>query len=198
MGKKRRDMLRAAAREAGIEKPLCAASTSSGNPCQSPPIRGGEVCWHHGGAAPQVRKKAQERLQKGVLPLLGLLYKLASDESVPPAVRLAAIRDWLDRAGITSKIEIEVDVPWKDIISGIVAEVEDESVVRAQHYMDRLPPAPREVEGYVDAEVVEGTEVVKYGPDVNAPRSPGDGGPALVPRPQATGPRIRQANVRAD
>ena len=42
----------------------CAAKTSSGHPCRQRPIRGGTVCYTHGGSAPQVRRKADERLVK--------------------------------------------------------------------------------------------------------------------------------------
>ena len=58
--------------------------------------------------------------------MLRRLAELASDETVPPAVRLAAIRDWLDRAGITSKIDVEITLGgWQDLIHGITSEVPD-------------------------------------------------------------------------
>ena len=44
------------------EIPRCTAKTSAGNPCKQRPIRGGTVCATHGGSAPQVRRKAEERL----------------------------------------------------------------------------------------------------------------------------------------
>jgi hypothetical protein len=39
-----------------------ATSKRSGKRCQGAPIHGGTVCWKHGGAAPQVRRRAAERL----------------------------------------------------------------------------------------------------------------------------------------
>lgn len=200
---------RARRRAAGLlpEPAKCSARTSKGNPCKNAPMNGTNVCRKHGGAAPQVRKKAQERLQLAVLPLLGHLYKMATDDgSLPPAVKLAAIRDMLDRAGITSKLEIEIDVPWRDIISGIVAEVDDDQIANAQQYTHRLHPLPpREVEDYVDAEVVEEdasaraeAERVKGRPAADWVRPPGSGAPMPVPERRPTGPRTRQADVRAD
>jgi hypothetical protein len=126
------------------------------------------------------------------------------DGSLPPAVKLAAIRDMLDRAGITSKLEIEIDMPWKDIlISGIVAEVDEGQVASAQQYMNRLTLPPREVEDYVDAEVVDDdrharaeAERIKGRPATEWVRPPGT--PAPVPERQPSGPRSRQADVRAD
>lgn len=62
---------------------------------------------------------------EGVLPLLAKLYQLATDEKVPPAVRLAAIKDWLDRAGLNAKTTIELDLPWQQLLSGIVATTDE-------------------------------------------------------------------------
>ena len=115
-------------RELGLlpEPVKCSARTRTGNPCSRSPIKGGTVCASHGGRAPQVKRKAQERLLKEVPAMLRRLAELASDETVPPAVRLAAIRDWLDRAGITSKIDVEITLGgWQDLIHGITSEVPD-------------------------------------------------------------------------
>lgn len=43
-------------------KRTCSGHTSKGKPCGRPPIRGGTVCPSHGGSAPQVRAKAEERV----------------------------------------------------------------------------------------------------------------------------------------
>lgn len=40
-----------------------AKSKQSGNRCKQPAIPGGKVCRYHGGAAPQVKRKAEERLE---------------------------------------------------------------------------------------------------------------------------------------
>ena len=41
-----------------------ATAKSTGERCQNPAINGGNVCYQHGGAAPQVQQKAQERLDR--------------------------------------------------------------------------------------------------------------------------------------
>ena len=118
-------------RELGLlpEPVKCTARTTSGDPCRSSPVTGSNVCWHHGGAAGQVQRKAKERLLEKVPAMLKMLHQLASDETVPPAVRLAAIRDWLDRAGINAKTEVEVTIGgWQDLIHGIVATVPEDSL----------------------------------------------------------------------
>jgi hypothetical protein len=46
------------------ERRCTATAKSTGERCQRPAIKGGDVCYQHGGAAPQVQEKAQERLDK--------------------------------------------------------------------------------------------------------------------------------------
>lgn len=41
-----------------------AKARSTGEQCKNPPIKGATVCRMHGGSAPQVKKKAQERLDE--------------------------------------------------------------------------------------------------------------------------------------
>lgn len=128
----------------------CGAKTSDGDPCKNPPMLGGKRCRMHGGAAPQVKRKAQERLLKGVPRMLRMLRELAEDDTQPPQVRLAAIRDWLDRAGIDRKIEVEVTTgsPFEEMIAGVIASVSEETAIaNAQDYAER--------QDVVDAEVVE-------------------------------------------
>lgn len=43
-------------------RPRCGRKTRAGTPCQRFPIAGATVCRKHGGAAPQVKRKAAERL----------------------------------------------------------------------------------------------------------------------------------------
>jgi hypothetical protein len=44
------------------ENQCTATAKSTGERCKRPAIKGGTVCYQHGGAAPQVQQKAQERL----------------------------------------------------------------------------------------------------------------------------------------
>lgn len=131
----------------------CAARRRDGEPCGMAPIRGATVCRKHGGAAPQVKRKAQERLLDGVPKMLRMLQSLASDETVPPAVRLAAIRDWLDRAGIDRKIEVEIGTTgFQELLAGAVASLEDVSADTAitYEYLDNIQAA-----GVIEGELVD-------------------------------------------
>jgi sugar phosphate isomerase/epimerase len=61
----------------------------------------------HGGAAPQVKRSAHERLAEMVDPLLTELFRIArSGDS--DTVRLAAIKDALDRAGYKANSRLEL------------------------------------------------------------------------------------------
>jgi hypothetical protein len=77
----------------------CRAHTQAGPPCAAFPIHGGAVCVVHGGRAPQVKKAAAQRLAEMVDPLLTELFRIGqSGEN--EAVRVSAIKDALDRAGV--------------------------------------------------------------------------------------------------
>jgi hypothetical protein len=115
----------------------------------------------HGAAAPQVQRKAKERLLEKVPAMLKMLYQLANDETVPPAVRLAAIRDWLDRAGINAKTEIEITVGgWQDVILGITSEVPESAIpaVGGGDYSAYREMNGLALDNIVDAEVVDEAE----------------------------------------
>ena len=85
-----------------------ATAKSTGNRCGKPPIHGGTVCKFHGGAAPQVIKSARRRLNDLVDPAISALTDIIEHPLTPQVVRLAAIKDILDRAGYKSPVQVEV------------------------------------------------------------------------------------------
>ena len=85
------------------ENPMatCKATNRQGEPCGQPAIRGGTVCRYHGGAAPQVAAAAARRVLEALIaPALIQLREILEQDDTPPAVRLRAIRDILDRGGL--------------------------------------------------------------------------------------------------
>lgn len=74
----------------------CKATNRQGKRCGKPHIQGGVVCRMHGGAAPQVKQKAMERLMALQHPAIDRMAKLIDQEAFP-TVAYAASRDILDR-----------------------------------------------------------------------------------------------------
>ncbi len=114
----------------------CSAKRSNGEPCTRRAISGGKVCYVHGGAAPQVKKAARERLAEMVDPALGVLIKAMKMKSKgsPVALAVTAARDVLDRAGYkaTDKIQLfgvgdngafEVNVSAREMLARRIAEL---------------------------------------------------------------------------
>jgi hypothetical protein len=79
---------------------LCSANRADGNPCNGPARHGATVCNVHGGKAPQVIRKAQERIFGAIDPVLTSLIAMALDGNLVPRERIAASRLVLDVAGL--------------------------------------------------------------------------------------------------
>lgn len=147
-----------------------ARSTRTGEPCKRPAMLGGNVCRSHGGNAPQVKAKAQRRLQQAADALVQRLLGMALDGDTPDHVALAAIRDALDRAGLGAKQAVEVEVtkaPWEELLGDVafVTRAQHEAMKQGQP-LPPLPPSPAArpaspalpgpaADDYLDAEVVD-------------------------------------------
>lgn len=108
----------------------CVAIRRNGERCLKPANRGMTVCRTHGGAAPQVQRKAKQRLElaadRMARELLGMAEGAESE-----AVKLNAIRDALDRAGLGAKSEVTVEVkPYEQLINDLTGVA---NISRAEH-----------------------------------------------------------------
>ena len=87
----------------------CSAKSSrTGKACQKSPVVDSNVCRFHGGAAPQVKAKARQRIEAAADRMARELLRMAVDQNVSDTVKLAVIRDALDRAGLKPQTEIAV------------------------------------------------------------------------------------------
>ena len=91
----------------------CSAHKRNGDRCKNAAIRGGNVCGYHGGNAPAVKAKARLRLEMASDRLARQLLNMTTDPNVADPVKLAAIKDALDRSGIQAKTAVSVEVSTK-------------------------------------------------------------------------------------
>src|SRR3954466_8661761 len=101
----------------------CTAHRKNGDQCKNAARHGTNVCDFHGAKAPQVKRKARERLEEASDRLARELLKMATDPTVSESVRLSAIKDALDRGGVSAKSAVEVEVgplkPYEQIFDGL-------------------------------------------------------------------------------
>jgi len=86
-----------------------AKSKQSGERCKNASLRGAKTCRFHGSAAPQVKAASARRLLEELVgPALAQLRGILEDLETPPAVRLKAACDILDRMGYRAPAQVEV------------------------------------------------------------------------------------------
>lgn len=86
----------------------CVAHKKTGARCGKYAIIGATVCRFHGGAAGHVRRAAKARIDNAADRMARVLLGMAADANTPHAVRLAAIKDALDRAGLSARQALDV------------------------------------------------------------------------------------------
>jgi hypothetical protein len=91
----------------------CNATRPNGSRCKREAEDGAVVCDQHGGAAPQVRRRAAERLIMTADHAAQMLVKMMEDTEVPFGIRAKIAQDLLDRAGLASSQAIKI-VPAED------------------------------------------------------------------------------------
>lgn len=119
------------------ERRCTATVRSTGNRCKRAAIKGGFVCTSHGGASPQVRKKARERLIELVDPALGALHKVLSDKDADDAVKVRAALGILDRTGYGPGATIKVEgSKFDEMLAGAIGMNPDTGVIELDRSLD--------------------------------------------------------------
>jgi len=163
----------------------CVAHRKNGDRCKRQAIKGATVCRAHGGAAGHVKRKARQRIEEASLLLAKELLKMA-DSAESETVRLAAIKDALDRAGLKAPTTVDVSVgpkPYETVLGSVVGlSGGSRAESRAARGMaDDTPrmllPASR-TDVPLDVEVVEptperGGDAVEPSAGENGPDTPG-------------------------
>ena len=132
----------------------CTAHRKGGGECRAQAVAGTNVCRVHGGNAPQVRRRAAQRLLEASDSAAALLVKIVDDERLPVEVRLKAARDLLDRAGLGAKERVELSVapaeaekaPWEALLPRVLYMVDrpDEDTADSATTPTRRPQAQLE------------------------------------------------------
>lgn len=117
-----------------------ATAKSTGERCERDAIKGGEVCYVHGGSAPQVKNKAKERIEEELKELLpqGIkeIRRILEDEDANDRTKLKAIQDILDRVGPIKKHRQEQTGPDGGPIEK--KEVSEEDVEDLEDYKEHF------------------------------------------------------------
>jgi hypothetical protein len=162
-----------------VQAHRCTAHRKNGDRCKRAACSGGRVCTHHGGAAKQCVRAARVRLQNAADKMARELLGMATDPNVSDSVKLAAIRDALDRAGLKPVTAVDIEVstkPWESVMEGISGLVsarelalesghdsldddpDSSSSMDSFEFPDEIDPESDEI----DAEVIEVVEDPGY------------------------------------
>jgi hypothetical protein len=101
----------------------CNATNAKGERCRKYAIPGGFTCRTHGGSTRHQINKARIRLEMTAVPLVRKLTEIAFDENKPAAVQLDAIKDALNRIGMTKPAQVEVGPikPFEEVFDDIAS-----------------------------------------------------------------------------
>lgn len=147
----------------GDPRRRCTAHRRNGDRCRKWAIKGGTVCPTHGGSAKHVRNAARVRLQNAADRLAKELLRMATNDKVSDAVKLKAITEALDRGGLTTKTNLDIEIgsrPIDAIFDNVATQLEVTSRAayrRSQgvaDYSDAMPALAGSDLDIVDAEVV--------------------------------------------
>jgi hypothetical protein len=116
----------------------CNGTRANGGRCKREAEDGAVVCDQHGGAAPQVRRRAAERLIMTADQAAKMLVKMMEDTEVPFGVRAKIAQDLLDRTGMVAaqvhKIVPMTDDPAMAFFEGLISD--------PNNWVENPPPEP--------------------------------------------------------
>jgi hypothetical protein len=151
------------------ERRCTAHSSRTGEQCKNVAIKGHNVCRYHGGAAKQIKRAAQTRLDNAAEVMAKQLLNIALSAD-SEAVMLAAVKDALDRTigKAPTTVEIGPTKPYEEVLGDVFGGIspmsrEESRRARGLPEEDSYPPAA------VYAEGVEGLPPTHGDPDLPTP-----------------------------
>jgi len=152
----------------------CTAHKRNGDRCKNAAIRGGTVCGYHGGNPPAVKAKARLRLEMASDRLARQLLNMTTDPNVADPVKLAAIKDTLDRSGLAAKTAVSVEVggkPFEMVFDSIMAGPRNAQPALAIEGENAPAIEPdREILGEFDDPPDDDDEIADYPPGIQRGR----------------------------
>jgi hypothetical protein len=132
----------------------CLAQLRTGTQCRTEAIQGSTVCGKHGGLAPQVQKRAKERVAIVADAITQQMYAWFHDETIPIHLRLKIGQDFLDRGGIDKSMTLQIGVdPVEQLLRDLLGSDDGLEPERIE------PEATFELEDrdgdYIDADVID-------------------------------------------
>lgn len=128
-----------------VQQTRCRAHTVTGDRCRTFALVGSRVCGKHGGAAPHVKAAARARLENASDALAQRLLGMTLDDSVKDSVKLAAIKDALDRAGLKAPEQVVISPGQQRPFEEIAEDIQFSTMTREQS---------RAMRGYVEPDSV--------------------------------------------
>lgn len=179
-----------ASRSPEVQARRCHAHRRNGDRCGKVAMEAQQVCGTHGGRTSHAKSKARRRIEEAADRMAKQLLGIAATAE-SESVKLAAVKDALDRAGLKPPTQVEVDVkPYEELLSdlgGIATISRAES--RARRGLAPEPPALAgpDPSAPIDAEVVDDPAPLDMsGPHPDSPsasRTPADEGDGPPSRP---------------
>ena len=126
----------------------CNGTRPNGGRCKRDAEDGAVVCDQHGGGAPQVRRRAAERLIMTADQAAQMLVRIMEDTEVPFGVRAKIAQDLLDRAGLIATPVHQIIPMTEDPIMRFFEEAFSDP-----KNWEENPPQPAIEERVIDPEV---------------------------------------------
>lgn len=149
-----------ATRSPEVRARRCHATNGNGDQCGKVSMEAQKVCGTHGGRAPQSKLAARRRLDEAADRMAKELLGIATGAE-SEAVKLSAVKDVLDRAGLKPPAQVELSAkppePYEELLSDVmqITKAQHEAMKRGEYVPAPHPALPASTDDIVDAEVVE-------------------------------------------